>query len=314
MHRWLFCLWVGLTHLFFNCAFLGVRAYALKYPGGWGVICLWGLFSRFLIMVRIFYFALFLVAGLWMVSAAADASSAATEPTPETAEVDTDTLFIDTDSVGAVADSFMHDAKEALTSKEVTAYRAFAMIKDPAVTILPAKNRMATAYDALLGYNNLTLPTNEGRLAEVRKPHSRSYLRVTLTTSSEVTYKVLPRGGKDIVGIAYTVGDSATVRDSELRFYDERFRPIALKRVMTPLRIEDFFDFRGVEKGMRGELMALLPFMAVEYSFSPDNEELRARLTAVEALSREDQQRLAPYLRSPLLLVWDGGKYRRMDK
>ncbi|MDY5387851.1 MAG: DUF3256 family protein, partial [Muribaculaceae bacterium] len=177
-----------------------------------------------------------------------------------------------------------------------------------------AKNRMATAYDALLGYNNLTLPTNEGRLAEVRKPHSRSYLRVTLTTSSEVTYKVLPRGGKDIVGIAYTVGDSATVRDSELRFYDERFRPIALKRVMTPLRIEDFFDFRGVEKGMRGELMALLPFMAVEYSFSPDNEELRARLTAVEALSREDQQRLAPYLRSPLLLVWDGRKYRKMDK
>lgn len=265
-------------------------------------------------MVRIFYFALFLVAGLWMVSAAADASSAAAEPTPETAEVDTDTLFIDTDSVEAVADSFMHDAKEALTSKEVTAYRAFAMIKDPAVTILPAKNRMATAYDALLGYNNLTLPTNEGRLAEVRKPHSRSYLRVTLTTSSEVTYKVLPRGGKDIVGIAYTVGDSATVRDSELRFYDERFRPIALKRVMTPLRIEDFFDFRGVDKGMRGELMALLPFMAVEYIFSPDNEELRARLTAVEALSREDQQRLAPYLRSPLLLVWDGGKYRRMDK
>ncbi|MGM9815887.1 MAG: DUF3256 family protein [Lepagella sp.] len=222
-------------------------------------------------MVRFFYFALFVAAGLWAVSASAGTST-----------------------------------------DEVTAYRAFVEINDPAVTILSQESRSTLASDSLSGSADLASTANKNISATLMEPHSRSYLRVAISTASEATYKVLRRGKKDIVGVVYTVGDSATVRDSELRFYDSRFRPIALKRVMTPLCVEDFFDFTGVDKETRISLLAMLPFMAVEYGFAPDSDEMTARLTAVEALSREDQRRLAPYLRS-LRLVWDGKKYRRMS-
>ncbi|MGN0236968.1 MAG: DUF3256 family protein [Lepagella sp.] len=254
-------------------------------------------------MVRFFYFALFVAVSLWAAADAVGASSADVEPAPVSADVDT---------VESVVDSCLREAQAALSGEELTTYRAFVEIDDPAVTILPKATRQAMAYDAASGGAVLTTPSSVGQ-STVMEPHSRSYLRVGISAVSEATYKVLRRGGKDIVGVVYTVGDSATVRDSELRFYDSRFRPIALKKVLTPLGVEDFFDFTGVDKETRSSLLGILPFMAVEYVFAPGSDEMTVRLTAVGALSWEDQRCLAPYLRSPLRLVWDGGKYRRMD-
>ena len=198
-------------------------------------------------------------------------------------------------------------------SDTISVYRAFVALSDPGVTVLPIVSRQALANAALSGSDDLTIAANGGQNVAILPPYSDRYLRVAISSASEATYKVLRRGKKEIVGVVYTVGDSATVRDSELRFYDSRFRPIALKKVMTPLCVEDFFDFTGVDKETRTSLTAMLPFMAVEYVFAPESDEMTARLTAVEALPREDQRRLAPYLRSPLRLVWDGGKYRRID-
>ncbi len=72
--------------------------------------------------------------------------------------------------------------------------------------------------------------------------------------------------------------------------------------------MEDFL-VPGMTGKEREELLSLVPFPTVEYRFSPEGTDLRARLTVDRFMSREDYARLKPHLVAERVFRWNGKKY-----
>ena len=67
-------------------------------------------------------------------------------------------------------------------------------------------------------------------------------------------------------------------------------KPLDRNRLIRIASMEDFLT-PGLVRKDREELLSLVPFPAVEYRFSPDGAELRARLTVDRFMSLEDYDR-----------------------
>lgn len=150
--------------------------------------------------------------------------------------------------------------------------------------------------------------TMEG-FSHLTRPATDEYLKVQVTPVSTLEFRMLPCRKGRIVATVYTVGDSLQAADSEIRFYDLSMRELDRGRYIRPADTDDFFDFRGADRGLRRELLGLVPFPTVEYRLSPDGTSLRARLTAAEYMGREDLAKIEPYLRRDREYRWTGSRY-----
>lgn len=142
------------------------------------------------------------------------------------------------------------------------------------------------------------------------RPMSDSYLKVQVTPVTTLTVRMLPYGKGQIAASAYTIGDSLQAADTELRFYDKNMTELKRDKFIKLASTEDFFNFDGVDSKTRKEMLALVPFPTVEYSFEPDSNRLHAYLTVGEFLGQETVKKITPYLRRDRCYEWDGKKYK----
>lgn len=151
--------------------------------------------------------------------------------------------------------------------------------------------------------------TLEGHSHLIR-PMSENYLKVQVTPVTILTVRMLPSGKRHIAATAYTIGDSLQATDTELRFYDEEMNELRRDKIIKLATTSDFFDFTGVDSKTRKELLGLIPFPTVEYSFEPGSDRLLARLTVKKLLGKETMEKIAPYLHRERYYDWDGKKYK----
>lgn len=145
------------------------------------------------------------------------------------------------------------------------------------------------------------------------RPVTDDYLKVQITPVSTLTVKILPAGKSKIAVAAYTVGDSIEASDTDLKFFDEKLVELPAGRFIKLASTEDFFNFKGVDKSTRKELLDLVPFPTVEYSFEPGSDRLHAHLTVHEFLGKETLDKISPYLQRDRWYKWNGKKFR-MEK
>ncbi|MDE5875148.1 MAG: DUF3256 family protein, partial [Muribaculaceae bacterium] len=133
-----------------------------------------------------------------------------------------------------------------------------------------------------------------------------NYVKVRVTPVSTVELKVLPAGKKKIVACVYTVGDSVQARDSQIDFYDETLRPLDRRKYFRAPVLSEFFNVpKGSSVSFR-EIRAAVPFPTVAYSLSADSDNLSARLTVEDYISKEDLELISPYQKKSLEAVWKG--------
>ncbi len=155
------------------------------------------------------------------------------------------------------------------------------------------------------------VPNAMNGLSRLLPPVTDSFVEMEVTPVSTVQIKILPEGGDGktyIVGVSYTVGDTIQAKDSELLFFTSDMKPLDRNRLIRIASMEDFLT-PGLVRKDREELLSLVPFPAVEYRFSPDGAELRARLTVDRFMSLEDYDRLRPHLVAERVFRWNGKKY-----
>lgn len=157
---------------------------------------------------------------------------------------------------------------------------------------------VANVANAMEGFSHLNLPLNN------------DYLQVQITPVSRLTVRILPSRKRQIFATVYTVGDSLQASDSEIRFYDDAYKELDRSKFFKVPATEDFFDFSGVDKKVRRELMSLIPFPTVELTMDPVSTDLKATLTVGTFLGKEDMEKIKPYLRRERVYTWDGSSYR----
>lgn len=200
-------------------------------------------------------------------------------------------------------------AREAVEADTVTAAQALVAMPAQTLDILTTSMRL-DLIDYYRADSIYRVPNAMEGLSYLRRPMTPQYLQVQVTPVTKFTIRILPRKNDFMVATVYTIGDSLQAADSEIRFYDAQMKELKRSKFIKLLSTEDFFDFSGVDGKTRRELLSIVPFPTVEYTFSPDGTDLKARLTVGEFLGKEDLEKITPYLRRDRLLRWDGARYR----
>lgn len=140
-------------------------------------------------------------------------------------------------------------------------------------------------------------------------PVTQDYLKVQVTPVTTLTVRVLPTKREPLVMTVYTVGDSLQAHDSDIRFYDASMKEQPRDRYIKLASTVDFIDGSRLNKSERNELESLVPFPTVEYGIGPDSTTMTANLTVGRFMSKEDMEKLSPYLDRTCVYRWTGGKF-----
>lgn len=189
------------------------------------------------------------------------------------------------------------------------AERALVNMPSDVLDIVPVSARL-DMIDYLRADTLRYVPNAMNGLSRLLPPVTGSFVEMEITPVSTLQIKILQEhGAKDhIVGVSYTVGDTIQAKDSELMFFSSDMKPLKRNRLIRLARMEDFL-VSGLSAKEREDLLSLIPFPAVEYRFSAEGTELRARLTVDRFMSLEDYARLKPHLVAERMYRWNGKKY-----
>lgn len=205
--------------------------------------------------------------------------------------------------------SLAADTGAAADNDKFTASEAF--VRLPAHTLdLLSKSMRLDLLEYLKHDSIYSVPNTLDGLSYLVPPVTDKYLKVRITPVTELSIRILDGGKTPIVATAYTVGDSLQAADTKLQFFTPEMKEIKLEKIMRIATSEDFLNLQGLSRKEREEILFLLPFPTVEYTFNAENNDLKARLTVGEFLSREANEKIKPYLRRDRTYKWDGHKYK----
>ena len=138
------------------------------------------------------------------------------------------------------------------------------------------------------------------------------YIRVQMTPKTAWQMKVLPVTDSTrvicIVSTAY-----APAADSHIRFYDTSWRPLPTADYLEALPTMDDFllpptDTTNVysQRDVRRQADLLL----LDASLAPDSTTLTLQLTTTRYMEKKAAEELKPFIRRPMVYVWQQGKFR----
>lgn len=136
------------------------------------------------------------------------------------------------------------------------------------------------------------------------------YLRVRITPVSRLQIKVLEdtKSRKPLVMTIYTVGTENDAPDSDVRFFDEKLRPLRADRYFRMPDIRTFLLRDGaITPKEAGEL---IPFPTVKLTTGPGTPVLKGRLTLGDHMPRESYDKVLPLIRKDMTWSWTGSKWK----
>lgn len=218
---------------------------------------------------------------------------------------------VDAEDTFAVEDTVEIDSVDAGIENVLDMFLA---IPDNKLDILPMEARLYM-YNYLEEDSLVTVRNAFGGESSVTE-YKPGYLRLNLTAVSSLQIKQLPYRGSDIFMTIYTVASDKVAADSEVSFYDNRAKLMKREKIFPTPEPRLFWNIPDDKEGREKikEMLAEVPFYAVEYSASPDNDNLTGRVSSISFLPEEQKRILLPQLRDSLSWGWDGRRYRPLFK
>lgn len=137
------------------------------------------------------------------------------------------------------------------------------------------------------------------------------YVQIKYTGSTDVEMKLLPiNDSTDVLCMVTTV--RAAVDDSRIAFFDAEWKPLSVASYFVEPRME---DFRSTEQGDSvARAWSKLDIFFRTYRLCAESMELQCVLTAMDYLSEEDREEVAPYVRKePLTYRWTSNGYESYE-
>lgn len=157
---------------------------------------------------------------------------------------------------------------------------------------LYTSGKEARLKNTMNGYSSLLKLTND-------------YALLQTTESSTVEMKLLPLVNNTFVVCMVSTVDGP-VSDSHVEFFTTDWQPLEAEDLFIPAS-NDWYFKKGVNENSESflEATSLLDLDLFEYNLSPDSLTLTATYTTPQYLSKEDQEKVAPYLSEPLVYKWE---------
>lgn len=193
--------------------------------------------------------------------------------------------------------------------RQLTADSVFVALKPPVVELLTESARL-DMIDYFLADSIVKVSNTMGGKSYI-ETMTPDYLKARITGVSTLEIRVLPLSkGGDIAAVAYTVDSTGKQADSELFFFDSDMKPIEIKKVFRQPDLKEFFHREKGMKTSEKELLEMVRFPTIEYSFSPTDNTMKGRLTVGEYIDQDDLNILKLFLMPELQWTWDGKKFK----
>lgn len=183
----------------------------------------------------------------------------------------------------------------------------FVAMPDSVLPLLTKTNRM-DCVDFLDSNMKAEVKNRFNNTSEL-KVLTKDYLQLQMTAQSTVEMKLLPLNDSvKVVCMVQTV--CGTACDSEVTFWDTQWKQLPSRQFISLPDAERFFlqtegDKESYESARKAADMNL-----IKAALSVDSAELSFIYTTPDYLSKDDKEKLTPYLRKePLIFRWENGEY-----
>lgn len=202
-------------------------------------------------------------------------------------------------------------AGSANTAAPSGATAASAFVKLPAgvLDILPSWTRqdMLTYFEADSIWQ---APNSMGGVSSLVAV-TDDFLEVRISDVSTMQIKKLPFKKDCIFMTVYTVGAEGAAPDSQVNFYTPSMENLPSEKFLPMPRLRDYLDIpKDSPVGLK-ELEQLVAFPTYRYSAAAAADTLSSVLTVGDYMTREDFEKLKPYVREGgVNYVWNGSKFK----
>lgn len=142
-----------------------------------------------------------------------------------------------------------------------------------------------------------------------------TYLKLRLTPVSTWEIKLLPAKKGMVAAAVYTVGADSGAPDSSLYFFDSEMKPLPAAKFFSLPRSEDFFSLPSGAPVTKKEIDAMIDFLTVAYTLSPDSDSMNAEITVSSYMNRDDYDKIRKYeIPGGITYHWDGSRFRLQKK
>lgn len=211
-------------------------------------------------------------------------------------------------SPGVNAKDLKSPEKEVVSDSIFNARNIFEKIQASALEILPSATRldMIDYWDADSVYKASNAMDGLSWLEAV----TPDYLKVRITSVSELEIKILPEKKGRVAMTVYTVGDDVQAQDSQVKFYDENLLELPTDKFLVMPEVKDFFDIPKGSTTKMKEIEEMIPFPTVALSANPENDDLSARLTVEKYINEDDWNIAKLFFKPSITLKWKKEKYK----
>lgn len=160
---------------------------------------------------------------------------------------------------------------------------------------------------------------NAGRMVEVDNNLAHgtrfnkvtdTYMSVRVSGSSMVELLLMPISKKDSVIVAVTTVE-LPAKDSRIAFYNTKWEQLDSKSFMPAITMQDFIAIPKGDKTKKETILDAIEFPIISYSIDPESRVITARQGLKDYMSKEDYDRIAPYLTDTITLTPKGKKYTK---
>ena len=137
---------------------------------------------------------------------------------------------------------------------------------------------------------------------------SADYIRIKMTDSSSWQMKLLPASDSTRV-ICVVATACAPTCDSAIRFYSTDWKELPSPDFLTSPTIKNFISTPDTVGYSVQDAIQRIDLLLMDASLSPTDNSLTFTFNTPEYIGTEIADKLKPYLHSPLVYVWERGKF-----
>ena len=134
-----------------------------------------------------------------------------------------------------------------------------------------------------------------------------NYMSVHISNGSTVELLLMPVSKRDTIVVAVTTF-SLPAKDSRIEFFSTDWkRYVRTKSFMKEPTMKDFISIPKGDKTKKETVLAAIDFPVIQYRINPDNNTIIATHSLKEYMSKDDYEKIAPYLRESLEYKFKNG-------
>lgn len=159
---------------------------------------------------------------------------------------------------------------------------------------------------------------NEGRMVDVKNEHdgvshfnkvTDNYMSIQLTGNTKVELLLVSITQKDSVVVAVTTVKLPS-EDSRIEFFTPDWKKIDAEKHIKAPTMKDFIVIPKGDKMKKAIVLDKIEFPIISYTINPESNTIIARHGLKEYMSKEDYERVAPYLTDSIELRLKGKTFK----